>query len=68
MAGGLTIGLIASLWAADLVAGLVFGVTTTEPWIYAASVACLLLAGLVAVVSPVARALGVQPIEALRYE
>lgn len=68
VASGLVIGLIGSLWAADLLDGLVFGVTTTAPWVYATAAACLLLAGGVSVIGPVARGLRVQPSAALRAE
>jgi predicted permease len=68
IAAGLVTGLVASLWAAELIDGLVFGVTTTEPWVYAMSVAFLLVVGVVAIIPPVLRGLRVQPSAALRCE
>ncbi len=65
---GLAIGLLAAQALRRLVAGLVFGVNTGDPWIYA-SVALLMLAvAAVASYTPARRASRIDPLRALRWE
>jgi ABC-type antimicrobial peptide transport system permease subunit len=68
MALGIAIGLSAALSLKDILDGILFGVPTTEPRIYAIAVAALLVAGSLAMIGPVARALRIDPVNVLRHE
>ena len=68
MALGIAIGLSAALSVKDILDGILFGVPTTEPRVYAIAVAALLIAGSVAMIGPVARALRIDPVTVLRHE
>lgn len=68
MALGIAIGLSAALSLKDILSGILFGVPTTEPRIYAVAVGALLIAGSVSVIGPVARALRIDPVNVLRHE
>jgi ABC-type lipoprotein release transport system permease subunit len=56
------------LAATRLMTILVFGVTTTEPWIYAAVSLIFMVLAVAALLIPAHRAANVDPIVALRYE
>jgi putative ABC transport system permease protein len=63
---GCALGVIGSLAAIRLVASLLFDVSATEPWIYATSVAIMILLALAASALPARRAASSDPICALR--
>ena len=63
---GCALGVIGSLGALHLVASLLFDVGTTEPWIYATSVATMILIALAASALPARRAAAGDPIRSLR--
>jgi predicted permease len=65
---GVVAGLGVSLAASRLLEGFLFGLPRTDPRIYSGALASLVVAGIVAAVPPVLRALRVDPVTALRYE
>jgi putative ABC transport system permease protein len=65
---GIGAGLAASLWLTQLLEGMLFGVTRTDPVAFAGVMALTLVAVLLASYIPAARALGIAPAEALRAE
>jgi ABC-type antimicrobial peptide transport system permease subunit len=65
---GLAIGIVAAVVASRAFAALVFGVTTTEPVVYAAVAVVLAALGIAASLVPAWRATKVDPLVALRTE
>ena len=65
---GLAIGFAGSLVLTRTMASLLFGVTSTDPLTFAAVIALLIAAALLACYIPARRATKVDPMEALRYE
>ena len=65
---GIAIGAAASLLLVRLLAGILFGVQPGEPLIFAAIALLLALVAFVASYVPARRAMGVDPMTALRYE
>lgn len=63
---GCGIGILCSLAISRFVQSFLFGVTAIDPWIYAASVAIMLLIAVLASVLPATRAASANPITALR--
>jgi predicted permease len=63
---GCALGVTGSLGAIHLVASLLFDVSATEPWIYATSVAIMILLALAASALPARQACSSNPIRALR--
>ena len=63
---GCALGVIGSLGAIHLVASLLFDVSATEPWIYATSVAIMIVLALLASALPARRAASSDPIRTLR--
>ena len=65
---GLVIGAATSLGLTRFVRTLLFGVTPTSPWVYAAVAAMLLTVAAVASLVPARRAMRADPVMALRSE
>jgi predicted lysophospholipase L1 biosynthesis ABC-type transport system permease subunit len=65
---GTALGILLALGLSGLLESLVFGIKPTEPTVYAATSAILLVVALGAVLLPVRRALRVDPATALRQE
>ncbi len=65
---GLAIGITGAFAVMRVVSGLLFGVTTKDPWTFGAVALLLTLVALLACYIPARRAARVDPIEALRYE
>jgi predicted permease len=65
---GIVVGLAAALAASGLVSGIVFGLQPTDPRVYVASGAFLLIAGVASTIPPLLRALRIHPVTALRCE
>ena len=68
VAAGLALGLVAAFSATRLLAGFLYGVSTTDPSAFVAVAALLALVALAASLVPALRAARVDPLEALRYE
>jgi len=68
IAAGILIGLFASYALTRFLASQIWGISTTDPWTFAAVIALVLLVGLAASVFPALRAARVDPLVALRYE
>jgi predicted permease len=66
--GGVAAGLLASLAATRLLTGMLFGVSPLDPLTFAAVVAVLVTAAVLASYVPARRASKVDPMAALRYE
>lgn len=67
-AGGIAIGLAASLALAHLMASLVYGVSPVDPLTFAAVAGLLVLVAAAAAIIPARRAARVDPMVALRSE
>jgi ABC-type antimicrobial peptide transport system permease subunit len=65
---GLVIGTLAALWFAKLMATLVYGVGTADPFIFASMAAVLGIVSVIACVAPARKAARVDPAIALREE
>jgi len=65
---GLAIGIVAAVFAEDLVKSFLYQVKPADAWTYSAVVLLLLLVGSVAALIPARRAATVEPIAALREE
>jgi ABC-type antimicrobial peptide transport system permease subunit len=65
---GAVIGIAIALFASRLVAGLLYGVSTTDPQTFALTILLLAVVAGVAIVVPARRATGVDPLTALREE
>jgi putative ABC transport system permease protein len=68
VAAGVAVGLLGSIWIMRLVKGLLFGLTPNDPWTTALAILAMTAAALVATYVPARRAMGVDPMVALRYE
>jgi ABC-type antimicrobial peptide transport system permease subunit len=65
---GLLTGLLGALWLSQLLRGLVFGVSVTDPAIFGLVALCLAAVAMAAGYVPARRATRVTPMEALREE
>ncbi len=62
------LGLAGALAASALTRSMVFGVSALNPFYVAAAVAVMILVAFAAIIVPVLRATGVDPVQALRTE
>ena len=65
---GVALGLVGALLTTRLLQGMLFGVSATNPVIFAANAAILMIVALAACLIPAHRASRIDPMEALRYE
>lgn len=68
IAGGISLGLLASFVLLRYLTHVFWGVSKGDPWTLTAVVACVIFVGLIACLLPARRAAGVDPMIALRYE
>jgi len=68
VAAGIVIGLFASYALTRYLASQVWGISTTDPWTFAAVIALIVFAGVAACLLPAWHAARVDPLVALRYE
>ena len=64
---GTALGLVAALGASSFLAGMLFDVSTSDPWTLAGVTLVLCLVALLASYLPSRRAVNVEPTVALRY-
>jgi hypothetical protein len=65
---GLALGIASAAALARLMEGLLFGVSSLDPWVYLAAPVVLVAVAIVACLIPARRAASVDPVEALRCE
>jgi predicted permease len=68
LASGALAGLVASLFATRILSDVLYGVSPTDPWTFAASFTVVIAAGLIAAYAPARRAASVNPADLLRHE
>jgi len=68
IAGGIGVGLFASLALTRFLASQIWGVSAKDPWTFASVLALVVAAGLAACYVPARRATRINPLVALRYE
>jgi ABC-type antimicrobial peptide transport system permease subunit len=62
------LGVTAAFLTSSLLASLVFGIQPAEPWVYAGTVALLIVIGLLSAIVPTIRAIRIDPVETLRWQ
>jgi putative ABC transport system permease protein len=65
---GVTAGLVSALWASRVVQSMLFGVSATEPAVYAGMISLLVVVAAAATLIPARRAARVNPITVIRAE
>jgi putative ABC transport system permease protein len=65
---GVALGLVGAFWAAGLLQGLLFGVSSKEPMVFAAAAAGLVLIGLLSALPSARRATQLDPMDVLRLD
>jgi ABC-type antimicrobial peptide transport system permease subunit len=65
---GTAAGLIAALFTSRALGSFLYGISTRDPWVFAASIIALALIASAASLLPAIRAACIQPIEAIRRE
>jgi len=65
---GLALGLVGALWAGRAVSGLLFGVTSADPWTFATASLLLTAVGAAACWAPARRSMSVDPMTTLRHD
>jgi putative ABC transport system permease protein len=68
LAAGIAAGLLGSIWLTRLVRQLLFGVKPADPSSFGLAIAALVCVALLAAYIPARRAMGVDPVVALRHE
>jgi ABC-type antimicrobial peptide transport system permease subunit len=67
-AAGTSTGVIAALLASRALASFLYGTSTRDPWVFAASIVALALIASAASLLPAFRAAAIQPMDAMRCE
>jgi putative ABC transport system permease protein len=67
-AGGVVLGMAAAVFLTRLIAGMLFDISPTDPWTFAAITVTLVATALMATLTPARRAARVDPMVALRAE
>ncbi len=67
-AGGVVLGMAAAVFLTRLIAGMLFDISPTDPWTFAAITVTLIATALIATLTPARRAARVDPMVALRAE
>ncbi len=62
------LGIAAAFTTSSLLSSFLFGVQPAEPWVYSATMALLVVIGLLATLAPTLRAMRIDPVETLRWE
>jgi predicted permease len=68
VAGGLALGAVLAAVAANVLGGLLYGITPYDPWAWLAAIGAMIAAGALANAVPARRAMRVEPLTALRTE
>jgi len=62
------LGVTAALLTSSLLTSFLVGIQPAEAWVYSATMAVLIVIGLLATVAPTLRAMRIDPVETLRWE
>jgi len=61
------LGVTGAFMTSSLLSSFLFGIQPAEPWVYSATMALLIVIGLLAAVGPTVRAMRIDPVETLRW-